>query len=76
MTEEISKKTVLILLLLTIIISGISTWVALENANQVQNIDKTDSDTAHLRVGINVPEYDYSTDSSSGQVVLNVLPSQ
>jgi len=74
MADEVSRKTILVLLLLTVIVSAIGTWVALDSVDQYDSTN-SDYESAHIRIGINVPEnIPPSTDSVSGQVSLNILP--
>lgn len=74
MKEEVSKKTVLVLLLLTVIVSGIGTWIALDNVNNMPSQNQKSAETAHLRVAVNVPQIDRTSDSVSGRVSMNILP--
>lgn len=73
MKEEVSKKTVLVLLLLTVVVSGIGTWIALDSVNNMPTHNQN-SQTAHLRVAVNVPQVDRTSDSISGHVSMNILP--
>jgi len=75
MADEVSRKTILVLLLLTVIVSAIGTWVALDSVETYSGGSNVDYGTAHLRIGVNVPKIEpQTTDSVSGRLNLNILP--
>lgn len=74
MNQEVSKKTVLVLLLLTVVVSGIGTWIALESVNgRSAMFGGIKEKSAYVTIGVNVKQPEYKNDAVSGQVSLNIM---
>jgi len=70
MGGDVSKKTLVILLIVAIVVSVVGTWVVLDNMRDV-NISSSDVTEATGVVNVYVQE-NLPPDSATGQVVLNV----
>ena len=66
MDEDISKNTLLVLVALTIIISGLGTWTVISEANKVV----TQQDVPEA---VEIPSK-VGTPTTTGRVVLNIVP--
>lgn len=77
MEQDISKKTIMVLLLLTIVVSAIGTWIALDDLSQNVPVARSDYGNGQVSIGVNVPARNLEGpkfDSISGKVSLNILP--
>ena len=68
MSEEISKNTIIILVVLTVIISLLGTWTVLTEVNKVKmDDDGTSSISGQVKLTINPPNEPIAT---TGRVIL------
>lgn len=70
MADDISKKTVAVLLVISIVLSVTGTWLALNAEPKVTYVDNTGS--GHVKVKINEP--DPEPVSRPGNVGVTILP--
>lgn len=73
MNEDISKNTLLVLVVLTIIVSLLGTWTVINEATKVQGqpVGQTvDSTTGKVSVDVIAPVEPVTT---TGQVVINII---
>ena len=72
MSGDISKKTLVILLVVAIVVSVVGTWVVLDNLGK-EKITMQDVTTQTGTVTVYVENNNLHPDSATGQVVLNVV---
>lgn len=68
---EISKTIVVVLIIATIFVSVISTWIVLNTVNE-GIAKKLSMDKSYGQVSVNIVPPDATTDSGSGQVTVNI----
>ena len=76
MAEDISKKIIAALLLVTIVLSATSLWFVMDNGSQV--IDGTPSASGKVNIYINGNGYTQEPQitQEEGNVGINIVPSQ
>jgi hypothetical protein len=79
MTEDISKKAIIVLVILTIIISLLSTWTVLNEVNNLRIVSSKNSDDGKVRLNIlpndNTPEENASI-MGTGFAIINIKESK
>lgn len=71
---DISKSIIILLVILTVVVSILGTWVILEEISQLQTAPVTAQDgTASGRVNIKIIEPGVPTSSSTGKVTFTVI---
>lgn len=70
--NDISKTTITVLVLLTLIISVIGTWTVLNELNTVK-VTKSSTATGTVSLNIRAPPGEPVTDGATGRVTLNIL---
>ncbi len=73
MNDDVSKKTLLVLVILTIVISLLGTWTVINEANQAgartQQSESTSTTTGKVSISIERPPQPVST---TGKVILEI----
>ncbi|MFP4524389.1 MAG: hypothetical protein ACLFO2_03715 [Candidatus Woesearchaeota archaeon] len=74
MTEDISKNTLLVLVVLTIVVSLLGTWTVINEASKVRVADEQADDNPSTtgKVSLSVKEAPEPV-GATGQVVLNII---
>lgn len=72
---DISRTTITILVLLTLMISIIGTWTVLNEVNNVKLSSKSYQSSAQVVLEIKNPEEQKALSAASGRVIFNVLKS-
>ena len=77
MTEDISKNTLLVLVVLTIVVSLLGTWTVINEASKVRVAEgmADDNPSSTGKVSISVKEAPEPV-GATGQVVLNIIDSE
>lgn len=70
---DISKTTITVLVLLTLMISVIGTWTVLNEVNSVKVISQGSSSSGVVSLNIQPPISQSEPVAASGKVVLNIL---
>lgn len=72
---DISKTTITVLVLLTLMISVIGTWTVLNEVNGVKVVSQGSSTSGVVSLNIQPPSQPTEPVAASGKVVLNILNS-
>ncbi len=72
---DISKTTITVLVLLTLMISVIGTWTVLNEVNSVKVVSQPSRTNGVVSLNIHSPDQPMAPVAASGKVVLNILNS-
>lgn len=73
MEEDLSKKTILVFLVLTIFVSALSTWTLLENVSDIKGVEEpTASDNKDVQGEVSVTVDESPQSHQEGKISLKV----
>lgn len=72
-SNDISKTTITILVLLTLMISIIGTWTVLNEVNNVKIVSQESTSSGIVSLNLQSPNQPTEPVAASGRVVLNIL---
>jgi len=71
MATDISKNTLFVLVILTLIVSVLGTWTVLNNLNAPSVASQASSETGQVQLVVAPPQ---TANDATGQVVFNIEP--